>query len=87
LPPFYGECGETGAKWGGGEAAGCAGRAGVEPLTVTDEPIAAAVKRPTVATFMRRGVSHVVWRVWSQERAPLAPAIAAIAQTAHMPGS
>jgi ketosteroid isomerase-like protein len=45
----------------------------------------AAAKIPTVATFMRRGVSQVSWRAWSHERAPVAPAIAAIAQAAHMP--
>ena len=51
---------------------------------MTDEPIAAAVKSVIVATLMRRGVSHVVCCACSQERAPLAPAIAAIAQAAHM---
>jgi hypothetical protein len=81
LLPFYGVRGAATGERAAGGAGWCAG---VEPLTVTDEPIAAAVKRPTVATFMRRGVSQVVCRVWSQERAPLAPAIAAMAHTAHM---
>jgi hypothetical protein len=53
-------------------------------LIVTDEPIAAAAKRAIVAALMRRGVSQVRCRAWSQERAPLAPAIAAIAHAAHM---
>ena len=57
---------------------------GVEPLIVTDEPIAAAVKSVIVAARMRFGVSQVACCACSQERAPLAPAIAAIAQAAHM---
>ena len=57
---------------------------GVDPLIVTDEPIAAAVKSVIVAALIRRGVSHVVCCACSHDRAPLAPAIAAIAQAAHM---
>jgi len=57
---------------------------GVEPLIVTDEPIAAAVKSVIVAVLIRRGVSQVACCACSQERAPLAPAIAAIAHAAHM---
>jgi hypothetical protein len=51
---------------------------------VTDDPTTAAVKRATVAARRRRGVSQVRCRAWSHDRAPLAPAIAAIAQAAHM---
>jgi hypothetical protein len=50
---------------------------------VTDDPITAAVKSATVAARRRLAVSQVRWRVWSHDRAPLAPAIAAIAQAAH----
>jgi hypothetical protein len=49
--------------------------------------MAAAAKMPAVATFMRRGVSQVWWRAWSQDRAPVAPAMAAIAHAAHMGGT
>jgi hypothetical protein len=44
----------------------------------------AAAKMLPVATFIRRGVSHVSWRACSQDRAPVAPAIAAIAHAAHI---
>lgn len=37
-----------------------------------------------VALRSRRGVSQVVCWVWSQERAPLAPAAAAITHPAHI---
>lgn len=71
-----------GAWCAGAGLCGCV--SGVEfPLRATDEPRAAAVKIPTVATFIRRGVSQLVCRAWSHERVPLAPAIAAMAHTAH----
>jgi hypothetical protein len=57
---------------------------GVEPLRPTVEPSAAAAKMLAVATFIRPGVSQVSCRAWSQDRAPLAPAIAAIAHAAHI---
>jgi hypothetical protein len=38
---------------------------------------------PTVATFTRRGVSHVAWLFCSDVRAPVAPVAAAIAHIAH----
>jgi hypothetical protein len=41
--------------------------------------------RPIVATFSRRGVSHVAWLFCSQVRAPVAPVAAAIAHITHMP--
>ena len=53
-------------------------------MTATEDPIVAAANRLTVTTFIRWGVSQVVCRACSQERAPVAPAIAAIAHTAHM---
>src|SRR5205807_3927178 len=55
-----------------------------DPAIVTDDPIVAAVKRLTVTTFIRRGVSHVACCACSHDRAPVAPAIAAIAHAAHM---
>jgi hypothetical protein len=59
----------------------------VDPLKTTDDPRVAAVKRPTVATCMRRGVSQVACWAWSQLRAPAAPVIAAIAHIAHIVGA
>jgi hypothetical protein len=53
-------------------------------LRPTVDPIVAAAKMLAVATFILRGVNQVSWRAWSHERAPLAPAIAAIAHAAHM---
>ncbi len=37
-----------------------------------------------VAARSRGGVSHVMWRDWSHERTPVAPAAAAMAHPAHM---
>jgi len=48
------------------------------------ETASAAVIAPTVATFIRRGVSHVAWRVCIQVRAPVAPVAAAIAHAMHI---
>ena len=67
----------------GVECCWCRGLA-PEPVTATEDPIVAAANRLTVTTFIRWGVSQVVCRACSQERAPVAPAIAAIAHTAHM---
>src|SRR2546421_12268827 len=59
-------------------------RLGPEPAIVTEDPSVAAAKRVTVAAFIRRGVSHLACCACSQDRAPVAPAMAAIAHTAHM---
>jgi len=56
---------------------------GVEPLSPTVETATAAVTMPIVATFIRRGVSHVAWLFCSQVRAPDAPVAAAIAHAMH----
>ena len=53
-------------------------------MSPTDDPMAAAAKMLPVATFIRRGVNQVSCRACSQERAPVAPAIAAIAHAAHI---
>jgi hypothetical protein len=50
-----------------------------------DTPVA-STNNVAVAARIRRGVSHVEWRVCSHDRAPEAPAIAVIAQPAHMIG-
>ena len=57
---------------------------GVEPLSPTVETAKAALIMPIVATFIRRGVSHVAWLFCSQVRAPVAPVAAAIAHIMHM---
>ena len=57
---------------------------GVEPLSPTVETAKAALIMPIVATFIRRGVSHVAWLFCSQVRAPVAPVAAAIAHAMHM---
>jgi hypothetical protein len=57
---------------------------GVEPLRPTDENTNAATNRTAVAARRRFGVSHPMWWLWSHDRTPLAPAIAAITQPAHM---
>ena len=56
----------------------------VEPLRPTEDTPVASMNRVAVAARIRRGVSHVAWRACSQDRAPEAPAIAVIAQPAHM---
>jgi ketosteroid isomerase-like protein len=57
---------------------------GVEPLSPTAETPKAATHSAIVTARMRRGVSHVRCRACSHERAPVAPAAAAIAHAAHM---
>jgi hypothetical protein len=57
---------------------------GVEPLSPTAETPKAATHSAIVAARIRRGVSHVRCRACSHERAPVAPAAAAMAQAAHM---
>ncbi len=56
---------------------------GVEPLRVIDENPKAAVKGAIVPARSRRGVSQVACWAWSHERAPLAPAAAAMTHPAH----
>ena len=51
---------------------------------VSDENPNAATNSAIVAARRRSGVSQVKLRAWSQERAPLAPAAAAITHPAHM---
>jgi hypothetical protein len=55
------------------------------PLNATVETSSAAANSAMVARRSRRGVSQVAWRDCSQQRAPEAPAAAAIAQPTHMP--
>ena len=57
---------------------------GVDPLRPTVETASAVPITPIVATFIRRGVSHVAWLFCSQARAPVAPVAAAIAHIMHM---
>jgi hypothetical protein len=56
----------------------------VEPLRPIVETASAVLMTPIVATFKRRGVSHVAWLFCSQVRAPVAPVAAAIAHITHM---
>jgi hypothetical protein len=56
----------------------------VEPLSPTAETPNAATHSAIVAARTRRGVSHVRCRACSHERAPVAPAAAAMAHAAHM---
>lgn len=49
------------------------------------ETASAVPMTPIVATFKRRGVSHVAWLFCIQVRAPVAPVAAAIAHITHMP--
>ena len=51
---------------------------------VSDENPNAVTNKAIVAARRRSGVSHVMCWAWSQERAPLAPAAAAITHPAHM---
>jgi hypothetical protein len=62
----------------------CDGAGVDEPLSATEEMTNAATNNAIVAARSRRGVSHVMWWLWSHERVPLAPAIAAITQPAHI---
>jgi hypothetical protein len=57
---------------------------GVDPLSVTDEKANAVTNRAIVMARRTRGVSQVMCWAWSHERAPLAPAAAAITHPAHM---
>jgi hypothetical protein len=78
---------QRGATAGADPLPVCAGCDVVEePLRATDDPSVAAVKMPIVATCMRFGVSHDACWACSHVRAPVAPVMAAIAQTAHMGG-
>ena len=58
--------------------------AGVEPLGLTDEMPNAAPNSASVAARSRLGVSQVWCGARSNERAPVAPAIVAITQPAHI---
>lgn len=58
--------------------------AGVEPLRPTEEMPNAAMNSVAVPARIRLGVSHVWWRACNHDRVPLAPAIAAMTQPAHM---
>ena len=70
-----------------GAAPWCAGDAGVEPLIPTDETPEAATTNAIVTAFIRFGVSQVRCCACSHARAPLAPAVAAMMQPAHMPAA
>jgi hypothetical protein len=56
----------------------------VEPLRPIEATSVATTNSAIVAAFIRRGVSQPKWCACSQERAPVAPAIAAAAHAAHM---
>jgi hypothetical protein len=56
----------------------------LDPLSPTDETPVASTNIVTVAARIRFGVSHDRCCACSHERAPDAPAAAAIAQAAHM---
>jgi DNA-binding transcriptional ArsR family regulator len=56
----------------------------VDPLKPTVEINRAAANSATVIARSRLGVSQVVCRVCNQERTPVAPVAAAMAQAAHM---
>ncbi len=57
---------------------------GVAPLNVTDEKANATTNRAIVIARRTRRVSQVMCWACSHERAPLAPAAAAITHPAHM---